>query len=60
MPTSRSRLGRLGGIAFVNLEGLYTRYEDAAPIIERVAAAEDGGPRPTCWPRPTSGRSATT
>ncbi|HEX6140876.1 MAG TPA: GuaB3 family IMP dehydrogenase-related protein [Candidatus Limnocylindria bacterium] len=29
-----------GGLAFVNLEGLYTRYEDAAPIIERVAAAE--------------------
>ena len=36
------RLGRLGGIAFVNLEGLYTRYEDATPIIERVAAAESG------------------
>ena len=31
-----------GGVAFVNLEGLYTRYEDAAPIIGRVAAAENG------------------
>jgi IMP dehydrogenase len=28
-----------GGVAFVNHEGLYTRYEDAAPIVERVAAA---------------------
>jgi IMP dehydrogenase len=36
------RLSRHGGVAFVNLEGLYTRYEDAAPIIERVAAAESG------------------
>jgi IMP dehydrogenase len=36
------RLHRHGGVAFVNLEGLYTRYEDATPIIERVVAAESG------------------
>jgi IMP dehydrogenase len=36
------RMTTAGGIAFVNLEGLYTRYEDASPIIERVAAAETG------------------
>ncbi|HET7686444.1 MAG TPA: GuaB3 family IMP dehydrogenase-related protein [Candidatus Limnocylindria bacterium] len=36
------RMTRAGGVAFVNLEGLYARYEDAAPIIERVATAEDG------------------
>jgi IMP dehydrogenase len=36
------RMTRHGGLAVVNLEGLYTRYEDAAPIIERVAAAESG------------------
>ncbi|HET6380378.1 MAG TPA: GuaB3 family IMP dehydrogenase-related protein [candidate division Zixibacteria bacterium] len=36
------RMSRHGGIAFVNLEGLYTRYEDATPIIERVSAAESG------------------
>ena len=41
-PTSRSASSRHGGVAFVNLEGLYTRYEDATPIIERVAAAESG------------------
>ena len=36
------RMSRHGGVAFINLEGLYTRYEDASPIIERVAAAESG------------------
>ena len=36
------RMTRAGGVAFVNLEGLYTRYEDASPIIERVAAADSG------------------
>jgi len=36
------RLHRHGGIGFVNLEGLYTRYTDASPIIERVAEAPDG------------------
>ena len=35
-----ARMSRHGGLAFINLEGLYTRYEDAGPIIERVAAAE--------------------
>ena len=37
-----ARMSQVGGLAFVNLEGLYTRYEDASPIIERVAAAESG------------------
>ncbi|HSK94499.1 MAG TPA: GuaB3 family IMP dehydrogenase-related protein [Candidatus Angelobacter sp.] len=39
-PDFAVRLHRHGGVAVVNLEGLYTRYEDATPIIERVAAAE--------------------
>ncbi|HEV8252892.1 MAG TPA: GuaB3 family IMP dehydrogenase-related protein [Candidatus Limnocylindria bacterium] len=34
-----ARMSRHGGLAFINLEGLYTRYEDAGPIIERVTAA---------------------
>ncbi len=34
------RMSRHGGLAFVNLEGLYTRYEDAEPIIQRVAEAD--------------------
>ena len=36
------RLHRLGGLAVVNLEGLYTRFADAGPIIEQVVAAPDG------------------
>jgi IMP dehydrogenase len=36
------RMSGHGGLAFVNLEGLYTRYEDATEIIERVAAAPSG------------------
>jgi IMP dehydrogenase len=35
-----ARMSALGGLAVINLEGLYTRYEDARPIIERVAAAD--------------------
>ncbi|MDP9244879.1 MAG: IMP dehydrogenase, partial [Chloroflexota bacterium] len=35
-----ARMTRAGGLAFVNLEGLYTRYQDASSIIERVAAAD--------------------
>jgi len=41
-PAFAIRMSGHGGVAFVNLEGLYTRYEDASPIIERVAAAETG------------------
>jgi IMP dehydrogenase len=37
-----ARMSRHGGLAFVNLEGLYTRYEDPASIIEGVAGAESG------------------
>jgi len=36
------RMSRHGGVAFINLEGLYTRYDDASDVIERVAAAESG------------------
>jgi IMP dehydrogenase len=36
------RLHRLGGLAVVNLEGLWTRYEDAASIVDRVISAPDG------------------
>ncbi|MGH2358408.1 MAG: GuaB3 family IMP dehydrogenase-related protein [Candidatus Limnocylindria bacterium] len=39
-PSFAVRMTDAGGLAFVNLEGLYTRFEDATPVIERVAAAE--------------------
>ena len=36
------RMTEAGGMAVVNLEGLYTRYEDATPVIERVIGAPSG------------------
>jgi IMP dehydrogenase len=41
-PDFAVRMSGHGGVAFINLEGLYTRYEDASPIIERVAGAASG------------------
>jgi IMP dehydrogenase len=32
------RLGALGGLAVLNLEGVWTRYEDADGLLERIAA----------------------
>ncbi len=36
------RLHRHGGIAFLNLEGLSTRYEDPSAVIGRVVGADSG------------------
>lgn len=36
------RMTTAGGMAFVNLEGLYARYQDPSPIIAAVAAADSG------------------
>src|SRR2546430_3860760 len=33
-------MGKLGGIAVLNLDGVHTRYEDSAPIIKKIAAAD--------------------
>ncbi len=33
-------MGKLGGIAVLNLDGVHTRYEDSKPVIERIAAAD--------------------
>src|SRR6267143_6109518 len=30
-------IGRLGGLAALNLEGLWTRYEDHDPLFEEIA-----------------------
>lgn len=35
-------LARLGGLAILNLEGVQTRYDDPAAILERIATAPDG------------------
>ncbi len=32
-------MGKLGGIAVLNLEGIYTRYDDYGPILKEISAA---------------------
>jgi len=36
-PTTAGIIGRLGGLAVLNLEGIFTRYEDADEQLERIA-----------------------
>ena len=33
-------MGKLGGVAVLNLDGVHTRYADSRPIIQRIAAAD--------------------
>jgi IMP dehydrogenase len=36
-PTTAGLIGRLGGLGVLNLEGIFTRYEDADEQLERIA-----------------------
>src|SRR5205809_3811035 len=36
-PATAGILGKLGGLAVLNLEGIFTRYEDAEAQLERIA-----------------------
>jgi IMP dehydrogenase len=36
-PGFAGKIGRLGGLAVLNLEGIHTRYVDTAPIFEEIA-----------------------
>ncbi len=38
-PTTAIQIGKLGGLAVLNLEGLWTRYEDPAAVYEEIGAA---------------------
>ena len=33
-------MGRLGGVAVLNLDGVHTRYEDSAPVVKKIAEAD--------------------
>jgi IMP dehydrogenase len=39
-PRTAIEVGRLGGLACLNLEGLWTRYEDPESVFEEIAALE--------------------
>jgi len=36
-PDTAAAIGKLGGLAVLNLEGIWTRYEDADDILQRIA-----------------------
>lgn len=40
-PATAVEVGRLGGLAVLDLDGLWTRYEDPAPLLEQVARAPE-------------------
>src|SRR4051812_40561230 len=39
-PETAGIVGRLGGLAVLNLEGIWTRYEDAESLLERIAGLD--------------------
>ena len=40
-PETAIRIGELGGLGVLNLEGLWTRYEDPEPLLAEIAALDD-------------------
>jgi IMP dehydrogenase len=40
-PETAVLIGQLGGLACLNLEGVWTRYEDPVPIYEEIAELDD-------------------
>jgi IMP dehydrogenase len=40
-PSSAIEIGRLGGLAVLNLEGLWTRYEDTDSVLAEIAELDD-------------------
>ena len=40
-PATAIEIGRFGGLAVLNLEGLWTRYDDPEPILDQIAAEPD-------------------
>src|SRR5215813_5321152 len=41
-PASAIAIGRLGGLGVLNLEGLWTRYEDPEPLLAEIASLDNG------------------
>ena len=39
-PATAIEIGRLGGVGVLNLEGLWTRYEDPEPLLEEISHLE--------------------
>ena len=41
-PATAIRLGELGGLGVLDLEGLWTRYDDPEPLLAEIASMHDG------------------
>src|SRR3954470_5681798 len=39
-PATAIAIGRLGGLAVLDLEGLWTRYEDPEPLLAEIASLD--------------------
>jgi IMP dehydrogenase len=47
-PATAIAVGRLGGLGVLNLEGLWTRYEDPLPLYEQIAAIPETADATRC------------
>ncbi|HEY7859082.1 MAG TPA: GuaB3 family IMP dehydrogenase-related protein [Candidatus Nanopelagicales bacterium] len=45
-PSSAVEIGRLGGLAILDLEGLWTRYDDPEPLLAEIAGLAEGDVTP--------------
>jgi IMP dehydrogenase len=43
-PSTAVTLGRLGGLGVLNVEGLWTRYEDPSKLLEELAGLDEEAP----------------
>ncbi|MBG0741343.1 GuaB3 family IMP dehydrogenase-related protein [Paeniglutamicibacter antarcticus] len=50
-PATAIALGRLGGLGVLDLEGLWTRYEDPQPVLDEIAALESTATNPAATRR---------
>ena len=57
-PATAIQIGQLGGLGVLNLEGLWTRYDDPQPLLEEIIAIEDPSRRPAGCRRSTPSRSS--
>ena len=59
-PATAIEIGRLGGVGVLNLEGLWTRYEDPEPLLAEIAelaAGEGDRPHAADLPRAVEARA---
>ena len=43
-PATAIALGKLGGLGVLNLEGLWTRYEDPQPLLDEITELPEADP----------------